>query len=646
MAWSLYKRGEKENNFKPEFLEPLKFSNGKTQDDVVNEIVSSIKSGTKVIFIKGGCGTGKSAIALNLAKELGKSSVVVPVKALQKQYEDDYINKKFLLKDNGEKLKIKIITGRQNFICPFLKERKDFQARREKNAKIEDFFRNLRGEEDIVKLAPNLTCDNNYLPCKIELKDKNAKIIRQYLKENPRVKMDYFTDMSKVKRFSIAPICPYWSPIAPADIELGILKDAVRKEYVGLKGRKYNFYHRKEGCGYYDQYQSYIDADVLIFNSLKYKLETFMNRKPETEIEVIDECDEFLDNFANVEKINLSRLLGALATVFSDDENAQSRIIETAEIVSNILKDAKTEEYLEKGDIIPLKETKIMEIIDRFLDSGFINYVELDEENYCYHCDEVARLFENFLDDTFVSFYREDKNVFVRLVTVNLEKKFKELADKNKVIVLMSGTLHSEKVLKEIFGIDNYKNIDAETKMPGKVVRLRTGCEINCKYSNFQSNKITRKQYLLSLQSCLTMAKKPVLVHVNAFSDLPTEAEAEQYNLDIMTREKLSELQNNDKHGETVQNFKKGEIDILYSTKCNRGVDFPGNVCNSIILTKYPYPNVNSIFWKILKKTNPEHYNSFYVDKARREFLQRIYRAVRSKNDFVYLLSPDSRVFD
>jgi len=638
--WSLYERGKGEN-LEPKALKPLRFSNGKTQEDIANEVVSAIKSGEKVIFIKGVCGTGKSAIALNIAKELGRTSIVVPVKALQKQYEEDYINKKFLVKNNGENLKIKVLTGRQNFLCPFLNERKDFEIKKEKDAKIDDFF-NIKEDEKAIK---DFSCDNPFLPCTVELKDRNYKIIRQYLKENPKVKVDYFTDINRVKRISIAPICPYWSPIIPADVELSILKDAERKEYTGLKGKKYNFYHRKSGCGYYDQYQSYIDADVLIFNSLKYKLETFMNRKPETEVEIIDECDEFLDSFANVERINLNRLVGALAAVFSNDGIVQSKIIETAEIISNMLKDEKTAELIEKGDIVQLKDTKIIEIIERFLDSKFMNYVECDDENYCYHCDEVARLFENFLDETFVSFHKEEKNVFVRLVTVNLEKRFKELIEKNKAIVMMSGTIHSDKVLREIFGIENFKIIEAETQMPGQVNKIMTGCEINCKYSNFKTNKVSRKQYLLSLNSCLTVAHKPILVHVNSFKDLPTEQEARDFNVNIMTREKLLELQDNDKHGEMVQKFKNGEIDVLYSTKCNRGADFPGSMCNSIILTKYPYPNVDSLFWKVLKRTKPEHYNSFYIDKAKREFLQRIYRAIRSENDSVFLLSPDIRVF-
>ena len=40
--WSLYNEEK--------FLEPLKFSNGKTQEDVVREIIDSAKSGKKIII--------------------------------------------------------------------------------------------------------------------------------------------------------------------------------------------------------------------------------------------------------------------------------------------------------------------------------------------------------------------------------------------------------------------------------------------------------------------------------------------------------------------------------------------------------------------------------------------------------------------
>ena len=210
---------------------------------------------------------------------------------------------------------------------------------------------------------------------------------------------------------------------------------------------------------------------------------------------------------------------------------------------------------------------------------------------------------------------------------------------------MMSGTLHSEKVLRDIFGLKDFRIVDAEIKTPGKITELRTGSELNCRYSNFMGNNSTREYYLKSLLRCIEKAKKPVLIHVNAFSDLPTEEEAERYNLGIMTREKMIKIQFEDKTGEAVKKFKEGKIDYLFSTKCSRGVDFPGETCNSIVLTKYPYPNINSLFWKILKLTRPNHYNEFYLDKAKREFLQRIFRGLRSENDHIYLCSPDIRVF-
>src|SRR3989338_4791309 len=143
-GFNLYKEGKK--------LPPLKFSNGKTQEDIVNEVKKKVEEGHKVIFIKGVCGTGKSLIALNIAKELGKTSIVVPGKALQKQYHEDYTNKSYVLKNDHKKLKIKVITGRQNHKCLY---------------------------------SLGKSADDYELPCKIEIKESNMEKLKEYLKENP-----------------------------------------------------------------------------------------------------------------------------------------------------------------------------------------------------------------------------------------------------------------------------------------------------------------------------------------------------------------------------------------------------------------------------------------------------------------------------
>ena len=136
--WNLYE-DEKE-------LKPLVFSNGKSQEDVIKEVLEAIKQGNKIIFIRGMCGTGKSAIALNIARKLGRASIVVPIKSLQEQYTKDYTGKKYVL-HNNRKLKIKSIVGRQNFKCRFLQESSQGinlqQYYTEKDAKLSDVFEGI-----------------------------------------------------------------------------------------------------------------------------------------------------------------------------------------------------------------------------------------------------------------------------------------------------------------------------------------------------------------------------------------------------------------------------------------------------------------------------------------------------------------------
>jgi hypothetical protein len=49
MVWNLY---DGDN-----FLQPMCFSNGKNQEDIVKEVLDAVKEGHKVIFIHGVCGT-------------------------------------------------------------------------------------------------------------------------------------------------------------------------------------------------------------------------------------------------------------------------------------------------------------------------------------------------------------------------------------------------------------------------------------------------------------------------------------------------------------------------------------------------------------------------------------------------------------
>lgn len=603
--WSLYDSGKK--------LEPLKFSNGKNQSDVVKEIVNHIKSGTKLVFLHGACGTGKSAIALHLARELGSASIVVPVKNLQRQYEEDYTSKKYVLQKNGKKLKIASITGREN--------------------------------HDSI-LFPGISCADINLPELISFTETNYNKLEEYYLENPYVNVKDFPGLKNLKRLAIAPANPYWSPILPAGIEVPF-KDAKKYKYEGMLDKEYVFYHRKSGCSYYDQYLAYVQADVLIFNAAKYKIEMALNRKPRTKVDIIDEADEFLDSFSVQEEINLTKLAQALKVIsFANPKahNAKEMIIELV----NLEEKQKQALGIDNKKLVKINETFMFKIIQHFLkNSELENELVLEEQNYANHGLEIAEMFQDLLDDTYVTYRRHEGELYCSLVTTNLSKKFKELLDKVDSLVLMSGTLHSPEVIKSIFGIDKFVYVEAESKPQGLLELQRTGKEFDCKYSSFSSGLHSRADYLKALDIALGQAKRPTLVQVNAYDDLPSDDELYKLELqNCISKETLQALQYSDKTGRLVSMFKSGMADILFTTKCSRGVDFPGKQCNSIVFTKYPNPNTQDIFWKLLQQTHPQAYWDFYKDKARREFLQRMYRGLRSKDDEVTILSPDKRVLD
>jgi len=407
------------------------------------------------------------------------------------------------------------------------------------------------------------------------------------------------------------------------------------------------FYHRKSGCSYYDQYLSYRDADVIIFNAMKYKIELSIGRKPETDVEIIDEGDEFLDKLAEQEEINLNRLEASLKTISPDNLEAREKKDEIIKLIDLELKN-KSVLGINENDVSHIDESKIGKILRLFNSNPELEAeIIVDELNYANKALEVARNLKEMMSEVYLSYRKVEDSIFVKLVSTNLSKKVQEIVDKNKAIVFMSGTIHSEEVLKKIFGIENYKVVEAESVNQGCIEIHMTGREFDCKYSNFSNGNATREDYLKALSGCVGLAESPSLIQVNAFADLPTDEERTEFEVENLTsRDSLKIMQVEDRTDRRINLFKSGISNTLFSTKCSRGVDFPGNTCKSVIFTKYPYPNIKDVFWKVLQKTHPGAFWDFYKDKAKREFLQRIYRAVRSKDDHVYVLSPDKRVLD
>ncbi len=605
--WSFYSEGKE--------LKPLKFSNGKTQEDVVKEVVKLIRQGHKVIFLHGVCGSGKSAIALNIARTIGRTSIVVPLKSLQKQYEEDYSGKKYLLKNKGERLKIASITGRDN--------------------------------HDSV-INPGISCAHPNLPENIKISERNIGELMKFYEDNPLIKDHAFPEeLKNLKRIMIAPSNPYWSPILPADYEIKMLFDSEKKKYKGVGGREFIFYHRKKGCSYYDQYLGYIYADVIIFNSAKYKAELALGRKPQTEVDIIDEADEFLDSLFEQKELNLNRLHASLKHITTENKAAGESKKRLLELIENEIKNKRLL-GIKEDSVFNINDTNIKKILDIFLRSPDLEAeIILDELNYANKALEAARSFSEIIEDVYLTYRQEDENILIKLVSTNLSGSINELLEKNKALVFMSGTLHSEKVIKNILGIKDFKIVEAETISQGSIDIIMTGKELDCRYSSLTGSNLKREDYLFSLSECVRRAKPPMLIHVNSYKDLPSEQELLEHGFsNLMASEELIKVQNNDREGLNIKKFKQGISKILFTTKCSRGMDFPGEMCNSVLFTKYPNPNISDTFWKILKNTHKDYFWQFYSDKAKREFLQRIYRAIRSVDDHIYVLSPDIRVIE
>jgi len=503
---------------------------------------------------------------------------------------------------------------------------------------------NIFNEVKRTKPEDDCSCDNLFIPCKIEIKNKNIPTLKKYYSENPDKKTNASSelDLKTIKRLAVAPACPYWTPILPD--EMKIKNEWNRKEYKSVNG-KHVIYLRKIGCPYYQQFQAYADSDVIIFNSDLYLLETALGRKPATEVEIIDECDEFLDSFALEGTINLSRLRNELAGTFVSEESDKKLVEELGDDILEIIQESG-KFISERDNVVELSKLKVEGLIKALVKSDLLEI--MSDESYLEHCMEVSRKFYEIIEDSYASFFKDKKgDTFVKLVTINLDKLLKFFIEKNKVFVFMSGTLHEERVLREVFGLRDFKTIEAETFNQGTITKLKTGLEKDFKFDNFSKFRVTREDYLKALDKCVEIGKIPIVVQVSAFQDLPSSSEISQFNLrNLISSEELMEQQKNDREGKIVKDFKEGKTQILFTTRCSRGIDFPFETCNSVVITKFPYPNTQSLFWKILKRNKPDIFWDFYKDKAHRELLQRVYRSVRAPEDHVFLLSPDIRVFN
>jgi len=544
-VWGLYQNGKK--------AEPLTYSNGKTQEDVIKEIVEAFES-YDIVALKGGVGTGKSAIAIHVAAHIGngKGIIVVPTKILEDQYVIDYGGGKFKVILNDSEVKFRSIMGRSNFKCPY--------------------FGGLASRSD--------------LPCtrSLTVTDANGRII-------------------KIRRIDVARICPYWSPIVDAaylQTYTEELDDIQTKlAYNTVSGKRYIVVRKM--CPYYRQFLSYYENNIILMNSAIWEIETLTGRKPRTEIEVIDEADAWLDSLTFERQI-ATKTIQRLIDQYADDDDVSKELDELLVTFTNLLAqyDGYTGEITDDWVEFVKKFSTIFDEISR--EANISSMLAIDR----------------------VWMSIDAKWSKVRFFVPNLKAVFSKIRERSaSKLLLMSATFPPRDVLEDVFGIDNICFIEGESKFPGTVYLRRTGKEDYINYDKWK-NPDFRRKYYDCLDEILAKAKRPILIQVHSKKYLPANKLDENLNDRSIFKEEFTEA---------------------WSTIAKRGLDLKGDKCRAICVLKHPFSDLSDGMLQAIRlKLGDDAFFRYYRDKANRELIQQIGRAVRSPDDWVEVWSPDLTV--
>ncbi|MFN4132914.1 MAG: helicase C-terminal domain-containing protein [Candidatus Hadarchaeales archaeon] len=512
-------------------LPPRRYSSGKTQVDLIEEILEALES-NDVVLLRAMVGSGKSVVGIRTILELGRGVVAVPTKVLSDQYSRSYEKEKYFLRENGSRAKISVLKGRDNFHCLHMKE---------------------KGHET--------TCSWRNLPCRRRLNHEAGERRTDALKE-----------------------CREWGFVFPRNLANDV-RGAKKEFYRGVGGEWAVCLHGE--CPYWKQFLAYPSADVIVMNSMKWAAEISIGRLPVVPLTVVDEADEWLDQLALKVTVSQKRI-----------EWVKEKLRENEIAVD--LEELWEETTAGKKD--PLDLAIFLE--------------ELLEE-----MDETANDF--FWKLASVLEYWEDvecevKNDAVAYLVPDPRPVF--LGYRRKVggkWLLMSATVQSEEVLREVYGIDPVI-VEGETKFPGLIVQRRTWREMPVNYRSWSKEEF-RENYWKLLEEIVEKAGRPAFLPVHAFKYLPPRLAEKIKESDVDVVE---------------------EDGVMLTTKMDRGADLKG--MKSIVVTKFPFPEREDPLLKGMeKRLGKKAFWAYYRDMAERCFIQQVGRVLRSEGDVVEFWSPD-----
>lgn len=725
-TWSLYM--DVPGTDKPVLLSPLRWKGSDQVSNLITmakffETIDASKADfTKILLYLSVCGSGKSATLLHEIRAMGRGIIVTPFKNLQRQYSEDYFKgNKFVSKRNGKKLSVTVIVGRNNFKCRWLQEQYDLQQKiidignRPENA---DSFAPV--DDDILKTYHyDQSCANRRLPCTTPLR--------------------YIGKGRRESRLSVACKCPYWIPtpmpkeiidswakasVTGDDIEENFddssehdiennsdNEDVIKKptvntrlddikekvhcsniEYYNSVGwGEVGVFIRDVGpnihpvCPYYEQFYSYARSDAIVMNSAKWDLETRMGRKPQVDIEIMDEGDYWLDSLTTTIEIPRS----SIDKIITGDSNIKKLKSDALALFDMSFRHIKAR--LDEQSKAKATNINIIDAVN--YREAFQSILTLLRE-YAQETDDDERIEQKLVDLNTILRYSDRASVSIRQGAREETKILKVyipypdmllaelLRSSSKNIIITSGTLHEKPVLNNLFGINanNYivSILTGRKDQPGKLkcVRPQEGLPV-VNYTSWQSDQfkayyckvltyiIDNMKILVDKATgkhggakilILTPSKKYANciinrpdVHVDFAKGNPDEENVKinttlsDYVDNVLADVKKIKGEDINIDGDVLRTDKQ----IIVSTRMIRGTDLRDDKCRGLIILKWPMSDISDGYNQALKKRFGD--NIFWIimkDKAARDAVQMVSRGLRHDLDWEYFSSPDRTAFD
>lgn len=545
-------------------LEPYSYPSGKTQVDLIKDIIEAFKS-NDIVFFHGVVGSGKSVIGLRSILEFGRGTVSVPTKVLSYQYAASYGEDKYFVKDDYSKAEIGILKGRRNFRCMHMADK-----------------------------GRKASCTGSTLPCRVSLKEG-------------------------VRRIDALRGCRHWGFIFRSDLAESV-EDTKKVSYAGVKGEW--TWCMKGNCPYWRQFKAYVSSDVVVMNSAKWAAEVIIGRLPKTSITVIDEADTWLDSLA-VKVIVTERLIDRLKKTVEQTANRYEQEPYAATLVQDLRDKVGELQELWSETLAKKSPLKLAEFLVHLFE-------EIDETSgEQYYKLKLVLEYKNHVEWEVEKAVEKEKNKITYCIPYPkfiLQRFLERVGGK---WLLMSATVQSPSVLKDVFGIEP-TIVEGKTEFPGVIVQHQIGTEKCINKTRWNDDRF-KEECWNTQRDIVSRAARPgfVPIHSNKYLAPHILKKIEQIQQFIRAG------------GEVGQDTGVYNIDgIQFSTKLDRGADLKG--MRSIIPLKFPYPDLGDpLLVGLLRRLGPSAFWTYYHDMAKRDFIQQIGRTLRSDSDVVEFWSPD-----